>query len=129
MDKLKPLWLLPQKKKIPKFLDTIRVAHVGSQVTMVPPPTEDTDDDYLIFTLKMGYGPAMRDAGWKLGGSEIEGDTFNSWTKDGINLIITDDTTFFDKFILATQVCRALNLKYKPDRIVLFQAILYGNAP
>ena len=46
--------------------------------------------------------------------------------RDMINLIITNDKSFMDKFVLATEVSKRLNLKRKEDRITVHKAILYG---
>lgn len=56
------------------------------------------------------------------------GDSFRSYKKGLQNLIVTSSRSFYDKFVLATKVARALRLIRKVDRITLFQAILYENA-
>jgi len=40
-----------------------------------------------------------------------------------VNLLITCNEEYFEDFCRATFLARALNLKYKPDRITLFEAI------
>lgn len=108
---------------------------VGSRITCNPPPT-DTDYDYLVL------GPP--DEGSKLhdfitefkfaheGQPEnelyLECD-FGSYRKDLINLIVCEDSDFYDHFKLATDIAKYLNLMEKLDRIILFQAILYRNHP
>lgn len=52
---------------------------------------------------------------------------FISLEKDGLNIIATEKTKFFDDFQLATRVAMKLGLNEKSQRITLFQAILYGN--
>jgi hypothetical protein len=112
-----------------------RIEPVGSRVTCDPPPT-DTDCDYLAL-LKCGewwvdFRLAMEADGWDVGddpeGSPyIDSDThFRSIRKGSINLIVTDRIWFFDRFMAATAVAKRLNLLGKPDRIALFQAVLYG---
>lgn len=47
--------------------------------------------------------------------------------KGDVNLIVTQDNKFYDRFMAATSVAKRLNLLDKADRIALFQAVLYGN--
>lgn len=131
MAQLKPMWRIPDGK-VPDFIafGANMVAHVGSRITCNPPP-EDTDDDYLILATSSVHYTLLKQ-GWSLGGSDFmhtANDKFQSYTKGEVNLIVTHDGLFFSGFVLATKVCTELNLLEKKDRIVLFQAILYGNAP
>ena len=120
----------------------------GSRVTCNPPPM-DTDEDYLLLIDPSGLGSNqnssdvrlwnlehyLRDNGWEVGGSlptdcitDLNPDEqFHSWTKSELNLIITLSPTFYGRFMAATSVSKRLNLMNKPDRIALFQAVLYGN--
>lgn len=52
---------------------------------------------------------------------------FVSMRRGMLNLIITQEKQFYEKFVLATHVARSLDLLNKEHRICLFQAILYGN--
>lgn len=109
------------------FLDKVeRIEYVGSRVTCKPAPT-DTDEDILLFTkdIKTLIADCI-EVGFTNGGF-YEGTNFCSMRKGEINLIITDKEEFFDKFMLATYVCKSLNVLSKTDRIIMFQAILYGN--
>lgn len=56
-------------------------------------------------------------------------ESFNSYKLNNVNVILTPSENFYDKFMLATKVSKALNLMYKAHRVILFQSILYGNAP
>ena len=112
----------------------IKAVPVGSRVTCNPAPT-NTDIDWLVLTTPnldlLEYLDAL---GWEWGGSQIHGSSrkdseFNSFKKDKFNLICTDDEDFYDKFVLASSVAKRLNLLEKSHRIILFQAILYGNEP
>lgn len=109
----------------------------GSRVTCEPPPT-DTDIDYLGLVpaenwLEVDMWLLMNN--WSLCGSHIApeipltgipADTFRSYRHGSINLILTPDKVFFDKFMAATSVAKRLNLLDKSDRVALFQAVLYG---
>jgi hypothetical protein len=56
------------------------------------------------------------------------GTAFTSLKLDELNLIVTDQEEFYDKFMLATHVCKSLNVLDKQHRITVFQATLYGKA-
>jgi hypothetical protein len=113
---------------------------VGSRVTCNPPPI-DTDQDVLVyidsdnaddfisrmkragFNVELGEGYA-EDA---LNGGES--DRFQSYRLGDVNLIVTVDPIFYQRFQYATQIATRANLLQKEERIELFQAILYGNMP
>lgn len=119
---------------------------VGSRVTCNPAPT-DTDEDYLLLIPDDGGdedAPAwtkynnltfyLHQNGWERGGSLVAGDVdlpaearFESYTLGHLNLIVTMSSEFYRRFMAATYVAKRLNLLNKPDRIALFQAVLYGN--
>jgi hypothetical protein len=113
----------------------IAVQPVGSRITCNP-PVMDTDEDFLLLVKDHR---AFRDkafyVGFYLGGSVLVDasvpldavDRFSSYTRRPVNLIVTEDPEFFRKFMLATRIATALNLLDKADRVILFQAILYGN--
>ena len=114
---------------------------VGSRVTCNPAPT-DTDQDVLVLTDRKRWTdtlePHLIAAGYGLDGSDcgdqgeyLEGVelSFQSFKLDDLNLIITFDPNFYKRFMAATGVAKQFNLLDKPDRITLFQAVLYGNPP
>lgn len=45
---------------------------------------------------------------------------FNSWRKEELNIILTLSDEFFDKFIEASNVCKALNVLDKAERCRIF---------
>lgn len=106
---------------------------VGSRVTCDPIPAE-SDCDILVKTenWQTFLSAAIRD-GWGIGGSmpdkELHDYDFVSLTKGDVNILMTEDATFVRRFLAATGVAKRMNLLHKPDRIMLFQAVLYGNAP
>ena len=109
------------------FDDAIKLEYVGSRVTCVPAPT-DTDEDVLILVKNVDQfaGKCIR-VGFKADGS-YAGSAFVSLRLDEGNLIVTEEEEFYDKFMLATHVCKSLNVLDKQHRITVFQAILYGKA-
>jgi hypothetical protein len=120
-----------EKKELPMnpFLDkVVKMEYVGSRITCNPAPT-DTDEDVLLLTddkktligdcIEVGFK-------WDSDATKSYPDSFVSLRNGTMNLIITDDEEFFKKFMLATHVCKSLNVSPKRNRITVFQAILYG---
>ena len=107
-----------------------------SRVTCSPAP-ENTDADYLVVipddnNMVADAVSELSEAGFTWEGSEHyqqAADTFMSWRKGDVNLIVTRNRAFAAKHGVATAVCKELNLMSKPDRIMVFKAILYGTAP
>lgn len=119
------------KQELPMnpFLDkVVKMEYVGSRITCNPPPT-DTDEDVLLLTddLNTLIGDCI-EAGFKRDGDVTASypTEFVSLRSGTINFIVTDNEEFYRKFMLATHVCKFLNLQGKLDRICVFQAILYG---
>lgn len=106
----------------------------GSRVTCNPPPL-NTDRDFLVVMPddheKISVIVSSLDAaGFSWEGSEHYQDAagdFMSWRRDDVNLIVTRNAAFATRHRAATYVCTRLNLQNKPDRIAVFQAVLYGN--
>lgn len=112
-----------------------RCALVGSRVTCKP-PVMDTDCDVLVLlrqepetiegvNFNNVYAPLVG-LGFELGGSGEGEDKFESWTFEELNLILTCDREFYDRFLAATTVAARLNLMDKADRKALFRAVLYS---
>lgn len=114
------------------FLDkVVKMEYVGSRVTCSPPPT-DTDEDVLLLTddLTMLIADCIEVGFTRDGDHKASYPTgFVSLRNETMNFIVTDDEEFYKKFMLATHVCKFLNVQDKLDRICVFQAILYGNEP
>lgn len=113
-----------------------KITQVGSRVTC-DPPVMDTDEDWLIYVPEQGLANWLTDAA-KLGFDlddrckhyRVEDNDFNSWRgPNNLNLIVTASLQFYNKFNLASNVAKELNLLKKEDRITLFQANLYGREP
>jgi hypothetical protein len=108
----------------------------GSKVTCNPPP-QDTDTDYLVVInddeeLVSRAVSALSGEGYAWEGSQKHyqdeaGNNFMSWRKADVNLIVTASHAFAAKHRIATSICKRLNLMQKKDRIMVFQAVLYGN--
>lgn len=106
----------------------------GSRVTCNPPPT-DTDTDYLVFipsNADMSRADAyFNTSGWKWEGDcehyQIVANNFMSYRKGDVNFIVSKNPDFIKRHKVATYVCTTLNVMNKFHRVVIFQAVLYGN--
>ena len=107
------------------------VEPVGSRVTCDPAP-EDTDEDFLcLVDDSVKDGELLEKAGFTQDGSPEfytgnDNGGFRSYRRGDTNVITTQDMKFFGKFMTATHLAKRFNLLQKPDRIALFQAVLYG---
>lgn len=110
------------------------IYQTGSSVICNPPIT-DTDIDYVIYTNKeYELDTFLKSKGYTKSCAEkeeydLENEGFSCYRLNNINLIITTNREWYLKWVLATEVARKLNLKVKADRVMLFKAILYGDAP
>ena len=104
---------------------------VGSRVTCDPAPT-NTDEDYLVFiSAEIDVDAALKDAGFLAEGTPEfytgnDNGGFVSYRREDVNVITTADMDFYNLFLTATALAKRFNLLEKPDRIALFQAVLYG---
>ena len=116
------------------FTDDVTPA--GSRITCDPAPM-DTDEDWLVVCPDSEEVVAKVTSYLAEEGFEWEGDTqhyqqvcangFMSWRNGHLNFIITKNADFGKRHKAATEICRRLNLMMKDQRIMLFQAVLYGN--
>lgn len=115
---------------LPDYPKYTGIYHVGSRAICSPTP-DDTDDDWLFLVDDLvNERTQLTLKGWGESGSQsVEPDGWKSLRKGIYNYILTDDADFFDKFILATRLCKRLNLKNKEDRIVVHEAALYNRYP
>lgn len=112
------------------FPGLISIDQVGSTVT-VDPPVEGTDVDYLVLvkeinTLVVSH---LRSRGYTWTHNFDYDVPFFSVRQGDTNLILTDSEEYHKRFMLATSIAKALNLKKKIERVILFQGILYGKGP
>ena len=127
--------LIPPEVEIFRDL-VIDLRAVGSRVTCNPAP-QDTDADFLVLLNKNSsfFFQKLEEEGYVQAGSIIQDalnrlpheERFYSFSNKPINIIATQSTKFFYRFMAATHVAKQLNLLNKEDRIMLFQAVLYGN--
>lgn len=107
----------------------------GSQFICIPAPS-GSDWDYLVEAPKIeseisSLVSFLTNEGFQWEGGEhyqmtITAD-FMSFRFKEINLLVSANAEWCKKHRLATKLAKKLNLQEKPDRIAVFQAILYGN--
>ena len=90
----------------------------------------DSDYDFLALCTRSRRPELFSELGFLLlkGGEHYdpsEGE-FNSWKLEDLNIIATDDVEFTRRFLVANDLAKQFKLTRKPDRIKLFQAVLYG---
>ena len=68
----------------------------------------------------MGWREISQFSKWQLTGSTVV------YTKDGIDLIVTNQIGEYEKFVLSTEIATLLKLRTRNDRVIVFSAILYG---
>ena len=106
---------------------------VGSRMTCTPPPT-DTDEDWLILVSDLDkVSSDLQLAGFDQDGnpelySGMDEEHFRSFRRGNVNVVLTSDYGFHERFMVATQLAARFNLLEKVDRIALFQGVLYGAA-
>jgi hypothetical protein len=105
------------------------LAPVGSRVTCSPPPV-GADEDWLCLCNPKA-SERLQAAGFEQDGSPEfytgnDNGGFRSYRRGDLNVIITQDSDFFERFTTASELARRFNLLRKCDRIALFQAVLYG---
>lgn len=113
----------------------VTFGRVGSRETCNPAPV-DTDEDWLIL-VKGGcadIADKLHRAGFKEEGDPdfyegLEEGGFISWRLGDLNIIVTHNFEFYNKFLTATALAKHFNLLKKQDRIMLFQGVLYGRHP
>ncbi len=113
----------------------ISIFPTGSRVICNPAPT-DTDEDFVVL-LKPSWKEEDVVDHLEYEGFDSDGDeTYDilcdlgsggwaSYSRESVNYIITFSEEFYDRFVFATRVAKALNLLKKEDRKKLFQFILY----
>jgi hypothetical protein len=105
---------------------------VGSSVTVKKEGFIPHDKDILVLVREVKQVvDALHAIGWAADGSEVPIEDFVSLSCPGReeNFIITAKEKFYKRFRVASDVCRHLNLIKKVDRIIVFQAVLYGTHP
>ena len=111
------------------FLSAKRIELVGS--TYIYGQGNDIDILVLLNTAAPTYTSieTLVLPGWVYGGSTPKsGDGWCSWKQGDINLLVTDDETYFNAWVTAAEVCKYIALRgvklEKPDRIAVHAIIM-----
>jgi hypothetical protein len=115
--------------------NTVKWFRTGSSYICFPPVTH-TDYDIVLYVLPEHFGQYMEDLladDWERGGSRNEQSEWASFkkTEGGVlyNFIVTQNETHYNNMYIATSIAKRLNLMRKPDRVMLFHAIVDGEVP
>lgn len=108
---------------------------VGSRSICPGCCNENTDIDYVVVvTTLLETVEDMVADGWAIGDCSLPSSgeipatqLFISLRKGLLNVLLTENEGWRNKFLLANRVATQLGLTSKDHRIKLFQAILYGN--
>lgn len=101
---------------------------VGSRVTFKGPHSPDSDWDYLVLvppqTVHQYILKLLNDEQWvKCGLYDNVNGFFYSVRRNHLNLILTECQKFYDSFLLASDICKHLNIAEKENRIFVFEKI------
>lgn len=110
--------------------NVIQSQHVGS---LLIDGVEAKDIDFLVL---MDNTRVVTDARWAFGGDWVlpsgeYSDTDDTWCairKGDINLILTNDARWYERCKLANEVCVALQVQDKKDRIRVYRVIRDGKS-
>lgn len=121
----------------PEFLNEVALCMnmVGSRYTVDPPPM-DTDEDWLVLIPDKHFKDGrvvdlINQNKFYLDNPNehyrADESLFNSWRgPENTNILITANRDFHNRFLAATALAKKYNLKTRPERVELFQAVLYG---
>ena len=108
--------------------NVIEFALIGSAMMELP---EVHDIDFAVLLAPgqdaIEYSMALHEAGWGVCGDyDATGGTWTAIRRGLLNLMITHDPKFFAGYKTAMEVCKALNLQHKEDRIAVCQIVRDG---
>jgi hypothetical protein len=122
-------------KEVFQVLRGVKQWHPTGSYHICSPQVVDTDKDFVVLVEDITDAQVVLEiAGYKYSGDETyevdSGDdagTFTCFRKDSTNLIVTANEEFYNLWLEATALAKAMNLLNKEQRIRLFQYVLYGN--
>lgn len=101
----------------------VRYFKTGSRVICIP-PVMDTDADIVVYD-PHGVLPLRN---WTEATTDSNyDDGVRTFRLGEVNLIVVTEEDDFKRWKVATQIASRMNLKSKPERIALFQGVLYNN--
>ncbi len=109
---------------IPTFPECVlRSYPTGSRYICNPAPTDTDNDTVFLVNGYYDYTTVLLNDGWEQCGNYEFAGRFNAFRKGEENYIIIEDEKFFERYLMATEAAKALNLLNKEDRIKVFQAV------
>lgn len=114
--------------KLFNFLDnnTINYQMYGSKVISPSEPYNDIDYIALVEDVMAMNQKLIKEQGF-VQSSDYHGKYFISYRKGEINLVITQDSKFYDCTVLATRLAHSLGCKTKQERIIVFESVMHPN--
>ena len=112
---------------IPTLPSVLDFALIGSASYL--PEAGDVDFAVLIDPAinAVDYAGQMANDGWgNCGGYDGVGGIWAAVRRENLNLMVTHDPKFFADYKTAMEVCKALNLTHKQDRIAVCQIVRDG---
>lgn len=106
------------------FEQMVLKSHPMGSRYVCDPPVMDTDKDTLILVAEMVPAvTALLNEGWTMcnNGEYIEG-FFMALRKGEDNYVLTANELFFERYLVAAQVAKALNVQCKNTRIAIHKA-------
>lgn len=104
----------------------LNYAHVGSTYTL----GHGRDVDFAVLVdgaLSKQVPEWLPDGDWELEGSDAyEGDKFVSFRRGNVNIIVMVDSEVYAKYKTAMEVCKALKLKTRWERVVVCRIVRDG---
>lgn len=139
--------ILMEEYSVPKeLLPFVQDAAMVGSRNLCNPPVEDTDKDVILWVdlIKARLDPSLpklhpnqiiyavlteSKVGFEHGGSKVPGnnETFASYKKGNINLIIVEKESMFRLFMSAATLSKRFNLLNKQDRVDLHNCIMHGH--
>lgn len=118
------------RDKLKSIFDHLAVPHqmTGSRYICSPAPT-DTDEDWIALDQWGRLRRALEAEGFRLNTDEALYENlpdFFAYRLGEFNVVVTEERAFYDRFVAATELAKVRNILGKPERIALFQSILYG---
>jgi hypothetical protein len=94
-------------------------------------PEEANDVDFAVLIAPphdaMGYTGDLASNGWgRCGEYDTRDGNWAAVRRDYLNFMVTHDPAFFERYKVATEVCKALKLRNKAERIAVCQIVRDG---
>jgi len=128
------LTIKPRLKRIQREFPGAKVYPTGSRY-VCDPPHFDTDVDFLVYsscagtpiTPKLTFFETLTALPYRKTTLHYQDNReFQAYRRGVVNLIVTSDARFAERFIAATHYCKQYNLHNKMDRILIHEAFRFN---